>query len=82
MQLHEMAAPTNIHVRKWILVEQPFILVSHVRILTVGPISQIRLPKQLIQTMKRKKINKKAEREMRTKTVNSQHRFVGRGAEV
>lgn len=77
-----MAAPTNIHVRKWILVEQPFIIVSHVSILIVGPISQIRLPKQLIQTMKRKKINKKTERETRIKTVNSKNRFVGRGAEV
>ena len=82
MQLHEMAAPTNIHVRKWILVEQPFIIVSHVSILIVGPISQIRLRKQLIQTMKRKKINKKTERETRIKTVNSKNRFVGRGAEV
>ena len=82
MQLHEMAAPTNIHVRKWILVEQPFIIVSHVSILIVGPISQIRLPKQLIQTMKRKKINKKTERETRIKIVNSKNRFVGRGAEV
>ena len=82
MQLHEMAAPTNIHVRKWILAEQPFIIVSHVSILIVGPISQIRLPKQLIQTMKRKKINKKTERETRIKTVNSKNRFVGRGAEV
>lgn len=51
-----MAAPANIvHIRKWALAAQPFVLMSHVSILIVGQISQIRLPKQLIQTVKKRK---------------------------
>ena len=53
------AAQTKVvYVKKLVLIAQLFILVSHAKILIVGQLSHISLLKQLIQTVKRRKMTR------------------------